>query len=652
MSYRRTSVSLLGDSDGSSEATEGHCEAPSDLRWRHVGIALEKVAETAHRNRRPHLGVLSDVKQRSSRLGARSIVGAGMLYIVLGYPAAFSNVGLHIASYMRVFGTNSAVDHQSIALGFVLSLLTQTLAGLLTAPVAKRFSEKALTLAGCIGVVLCVAGAAWHLQDYVSFLLWYGLGAGFFSGLAMWLPAKSVLRLNPLRRGFSCGCMYAIMGTALLLVGPLQLSYLGGWWDHDTEVPKASENRAPPQLPPKHVEHHDSRLFHVENVELRRTRGLLMFTAIGYLIITVGPDHMASNVAQACGWRWAFPDNAPEDDENTEQHVSEYVPFSIKGEVLHHSQQHPRELSWRDQACMWLLSYFTWQAVMYIHSYWRNIAAVKYGATTRGIVVADFIVRCTSLLGRIIWGLILDSHGWRVTWATFSLFLLVVTVTLTHLCQTSFVLYVVWVSAAYFANSAVFCVVPMTAHNVCGSEGIRVILRRNKGDCEPLGAEPTRASHAVKVRIGGVGHVVVDNDVHTLNVDAPTEQVSRDHDALVEVFELSVASNALGLLKPSVYGDRREVALVEQVVERLSPRNGLHENNDLVEFQSVEQVIQLAILVALRKLDVVLEQAVESQLRLVVHEDLHGRLHKALAHVTYLVVHGGGEEHNLLLFRG
>ncbi|GIX64986.1 membrane transporter protein, putative [Babesia caballi] len=183
-------------------------------------------------------------------------------------------------------------------------------------------------------------------------------------------------------------------------------------------------------------------------------------------------------------------------------------------------------------------------------------------------------------------------------------------------------------------------------------KSVRVLGGGDEGDGQTLGAETPGAADPVQVGVGGVGHVVVDDDVDALHVNATAKQVSGDHDALVEVLELSVARNALRLLQPSVNGNRGEVALVEQGVERLRARDGLDENDDLVELQGVEQVVELAILVALGQLDVVLQQPVKRKLGLVVDEDLDGRLHEALAHVANVAVHGGGEEHDLLLLGG
>lgn len=68
-----------------------------------------------------------------------------------------------------------------------------------------------------------------------------------------------------------------------------------------------------------------------------------------------------------------------------------------------------------------------------------------------------------------------------------------------------------------------------------------VFLLAHKGDGETLGTETTGTTHAVQVRVGITGHVVVDGQVDTLNVDTTSEDVGGNADALVEVLELLVA---------------------------------------------------------------------------------------------------------------
>lgn len=76
-------------------------------------------------------------------------------------------------------------------------------------------------------------------------------------------------------------------------------------------------------------------------------------------------------------------------------------------------------------------------------------------------------------------------------------------------------------------------------------------------------------------------HVVVEDDVNTLNVHAATEQVRGHEDALLKVLEALVALEALLLLHCAVNGDRREVLLYEQLRECHTPLNSANEDDHL-----------------------------------------------------------------------
>merc|ERR1719310_1329745 len=94
-----------------------------------------------------------------------------------------------------------------------------------------------------------------------------------------------------------------------------------------------------------------------------------------------------------------------------------------------------------------------------------------------------------------------------------------------------------------------------------------VILGADKADCKPLGSESACTSDSVQVTVAIVWHIVVDDDVDTLDVDPTPKEVSAHHDALLELFELLVARNTLLLVEARVNGDRWETALHEQLVQ-------------------------------------------------------------------------------------
>lgn len=79
----------------------------------------------------------------------------------------------------------------------------------------------------------------------------------------------------------------------------------------------------------------------------------------------------------------------------------------------------------------------------------------------------------------------------------------------------------------------------------------------------------------------------------------------------------------LVLLHPAVDARRGEVALAQEAVELLGSRDRADKDDDLVEVERVEQVVELAVLLALAEHHVVLHEAVQRELGLVVDVDLH-----------------------------
>jgi hypothetical protein len=78
------------------------------------------------------------------------------------------------------------------------------------------------------------------------------------------------------------------------------------------------------------------------------------------------------------------------------------------------------------------------------------------------------------------------------------------------------------------------------------------------------------------------------------------------------------------LIHGSVDIDGGEVLFLEERGERDASLHGLDEDNDLVEFERVEQIEKLSVLLVLLDLDIVLLETVEGQLGFVVDEDFHG----------------------------
>lgn len=73
-----------------------------------------------------------------------------------------------------------------------------------------------------------------------------------------------------------------------------------------------------------------------------------------------------------------------------------------------------------------------------------------------------------------------------------------------------------------------------------------VLGAADERDTETLGSKTTGTTDTVEVGVGLIGHVVVDSDVDTLNIDTTTEDVSGHTDTGLEVLELLVTLDTAG----------------------------------------------------------------------------------------------------------
>lgn len=152
-----------------------------------------------------------------------------------------------------------------------------------------------------------------------------------------------------------------------------------------------------------------------------------------------------------------------------------------------------------------------------------------------------------------------------------------------------------------------------------GVHHLLVTLRRHKGDGQTFGTETAGTTgvivrkgrvglfrsnnlpDAVKVRVSVGGSVVVDDDVHPLNVNTATEDISGHKDTFFEGLKRGVSTdtkwgcqlsgpdrggklNVPFLLgKTGVDTYTRKIARNEQLVQFNRSCNGFHEDDDLFD---------------------------------------------------------------------
>ena len=105
------------------------------------------------------------------------------------------------------------------------------------------------------------------------------------------------------------------------------------------------------------------------------------------------------------------------------------------------------------------------------------------------------------------------------------------------------------------------------------------------------------------------------------------------------------------LAHTGVHGDTGEVALAKQLVKLGCTESAFNEDDDLVEFEAVEQVIEFAVLLSFTQLDGVLLETVESEFSLIIDEDLERISHELSADGSNLLRERGAEHHDLLVGR-
>ena len=114
-------------------------------------------------------------------------------------------------------------------------------------------------------------------------------------------------------------------------------------------------------------------------------------------------------------------------------------------------------------------------------------------------------------------------------------------------------------------------------------EDLGIALVRHEGDGETFGSKPSSPGHSVQVGVSVLGHVVVEDNVDSLNVHATTEEVGGHEDSFLEILELLVARESLLLSHASVNGDGGEILLYEELSQGNTSLHGLHKDDDLQE---------------------------------------------------------------------
>jgi hypothetical protein len=141
----------------------------------------------------------------------------------------------------------------------------------------------------------------------------------------------------------------------------------------------------------------------------------------------------------------------------------------------------------------------------------------------------------------------------------------------------------------------------------------------------------------VRVRVGG--SIIVDDDIHSLNINPTSKDIRSDQDPLLKVLKLLVPRDTSKLLNQGwwahtltrhvpflltetrMHSNAREATLSQQFVEFDGTSDALDKDDDLVKVERVEKVVELAVLLRLFESDKVLLETMKSELGLVIDED-------------------------------
>jgi len=179
-----------------------------------------------------------------------------------------------------------------------------------------------------------------------------------------------------------------------------------------------------------------------------------------------------------------------------------------------------------------------------------------------------------------------------------------------------------------------------------------VIFGADETDGKTFGTESTGSCYSMEISIRVLWHIVVKNDVNSLNIDTSSKKIGGNQDSSLKVFELAVPLQSLFLVHASVDIDGWKVLVLEELVQSNTSLNRFDEDNDLVEFEGVQEVEQFSVLFLFLEVDKVLSETVKGELGVVVNVYFHWVVHEFLADWSDFFGESGGEHHNLFLVWG
>lgn len=121
----------------------------------------------------------------------------------------------------------------------------------------------------------------------------------------------------------------------------------------------------------------------------------------------------------------------------------------------------------------------------------------------------------------------------------------------------------------------------------------------------------------MEVGVSFLGHVVVDDEVDSFDVDASAEKIGGNQQSGTVALEKVVVFDSLFLFESGVDADGVEELGLEELSELLSTVDSVDEDDDLVEGEVIQQMGQFFELLGFLDIDKELGQTVEHELTLI-----------------------------------
>lgn len=153
----------------------------------------------------------------------------------------------------------------------------------------------------------------------------------------------------------------------------------------------------------------------------------------------------------------------------------------------------------------------------------------------------------------------------------------------------------------------------------------------------------------MKISVRGFCHVIIEHQIDSLEIYSSGLDVGNDHNSLLSLLEHLVLLHSLLNTESAIDNDAWEALLLKQSVKGNSTLDVADENHALVELNGVEDVDQLPVLLVFVQLAPELLKTFQSQLLLIVDEDVLRIQSELLADESVLLGKGSRKHHDLFL---